>query len=273
MTQRRRRKQLADAVKIDQNWSLVVDEFQCSGGVTYHRDYDAVEKVGPGERQRYAGECSVDHKALVTEGAAIKDAARYVLRAHATKSIIGWVATGNAIKVIDVKLDELREKAADFNERSARAGCARRVYIEWAVLPFEINNASVARQLARTVRTVCQDLIDTIRAGDVDGLDKVFLRTKNLGELSPSFFLEDAITYAVECAKRARTALKKAARETGIKLPPKRQEKSYEAANKKLKAALRPLAAKLDLEEIEACIGNWTDRHTLKAANDAAEAA
>jgi plasmid stabilization system protein ParE len=270
---RRHRKPTAKAVKVDQSWIAILDDFGAGGGISYIREYDDPERVGPGEKQDYRGQKVIDHKKLVAEGSQIKDAARYVLRAHATKTrVLGWVATANAAKVIDVKLAELQEKAADFNERSAHAGCECRVYVEWTPLPFEINQPSVARQLGRTVRTVCQDLLDTIRAGDVNGLDKVFLRTKNLGELAPSFFLEDSITFMVECAKRHRTTLKAAAQETGIKLPPKKSPK-YKAANKKLKAKLRPIAAKLDLDDIENCIGNWTDRAAQKAADAVVEAA
>jgi len=192
-------------------------------------------------------EKQVDHKIFVRDGNNLKQSAlKCVLRNHCASTQFGWVADPAALPALTEAYERLDRQARAFNQSAALAGSAVRVSIGF--VPFEISadNSAAAEYIARTVREVCRDLFDALRAGQRGDLANLFRRAKNLDQLSTGAG-QLAIVDALECARDARTKLNQTAREHKTAAP--------EAQARELAA----MGAALDLDAIEVCIDSFTD--------------
>ncbi len=231
---------------------LVIDKSGATGGVTYDRttaeDTGEVVNHGDGEAKRFTTVKKVDHKSLVAESDQYVQSARYLLRCQAVNSDLGWIASADALGRIhngwtDARdkahsgADHLQAQAREFNRRAACSQSARRVSISIVAIKLEIDNAEAAEHIASTVRKVCEDFARELRAGNVDKLGPIFLRSKNLDQLGmgPT---KATIEFALECARDARSELRKA---------------------KKAGNDLATAGAALDLESLEGCAAQFSD--------------
>ena len=233
---------------------LVQDISSASGGITYQRNKDARQEAGEGYEQDIRTHKKVDHEALIADSEELIQRARYVLRANAANTVIGWITDGVGLKRIREGfetsrgdfypgINHLEQLAAQLNDKAKRAGSARRCRVAIVPIALSIDNEAAAAEIARTVRDICKEMYEVCRAGDPDGLQRILLRAKNLERLATGM-QQDAIVFAVECARAARKELRKA-----IKGQP---DKAHERL-------LSQCGASLNLEEIEACIGMFSE--------------
>lgn len=197
---------------------IIIDTSRTRGGVTYVRDYEKQRKQGRGHKVTIRTVKQIDNAKLVAETDALVQSARYVLRKHCAKTSLGWFARAGVLADIEAEFAELRYQAQEANERAQVAGSARRVQIGYVPLVLDFGLPGAAEEIRRTIAELCQDFVDTLRAGDVTGLGKLFIRAKNLEQLAigPG---RAVIIRAIENAKEARSELRTALR---TKLPPAR---------------------------------------------------
>lgn len=243
---------------------LILDKSSATGGVHYHHKSESARKPvnsGAGYKQDYARTKVVDHVALVAESDSYVQSARYILRCNATNTELGWVASPAAWARIQngwtdergkehTGIKHLIAQARSFNQRAARSGSQRRVSVSLVDIELGIDNKAAAQHIAATVRGVCEDFVRELRAGNVDKLAPIFLRSKNLEELGVGDH-RAVIEYAIENAREARTELRKA---------------------KKAGDDMATAGAALDLESLEGCaaiFGDWS----IDALQDDTEAA
>ncbi len=231
---------------------LVIDKSSATGGVRYDRtpaeDTGAYVNSGDGEEKQFTTIKRVDHSALVNESDQYVQSARYILRCNAVNTELGWIVSAKALKRINegwkdargkthTGVNHLQEQARDFNHRAACSRSERRVSISIVSIKLEVNNAEAAMHIAATVRGVCEDLARELRAGNVDKLGPVFLRSKNLEQLGTGP-MRATIEFAIECAREARAELRKAKKD-GIEL--------------------QYIGEALDLEALEGCAAQFSD--------------
>lgn len=235
---------MQNRLTIKPNGYVILDVSTALGGVTYDRTHGDEHPIGSdGSEREIHTVKTIDHKAMVKIGDSLVQAARYALRCHATNTTLGWFCDRDSLAALRDAFDKLAEQATEFNMNAAVAGSARRVRIRMIPVKIEIDNAEAAAEIAKTVRDVCTDLIDALRAGAVDRLAPVFLRAKNLEKLGTGM-QRDSIVFAIENAKAARTALRQVGKDNGD---------------------VARAGSDLDLEALEACVGMFAEIPTLYA--------
>jgi hypothetical protein len=236
---------------------LVIPEHTCKGGVTYGRKKDNKRKKGDGYSQDIHSRKTVDHEEIIDRSDKIREAARYILRVCAVKTAIGWIADSDGLRRIRDGFTArgvdgerhypgyvtLAQRAADCNRDARRLGSERRVHVDFVELDIRVDNERAAKAIARTVRETCEELLTACKAGDAKGAQTVLNRTKNLEKLAVGF-QRQSIVFAIDCAKDCIGQLKKA-----IKGEPKSQHERL----------LKKAAKSLDVDAIEACLGNFAD--------------
>lgn len=237
---------------------VIIPEITARGGISYNREKEARRKKGDGYRQDIHSRKTVDHEEIVDRADKIRETARYVLRANATKTAIGWVADAEGLRKIHDGFTArgskgkqrhypgfvtLAERAATLNRGAVRAGSERRVQVSYVELDIQLDNERAARAIARTVRENCESLMTACRTGKPSEIQTALNRCKNMDRLAVGF-QKTSIQFAIDCAKRAREDLRKVCKDA-----PKSQHLRL-----MVKAAKR-----LDLDEIEACVGNFAD--------------
>ncbi len=192
-----------------QSGYIIIDTSTAVGGITYTRKQIKQRKQGKGQVVTIHSVKRVDHKQLVRSSDAIVQAARYALRCRATNTQLGWFARGEQLDGIRHAFADLRIQATTINIRAERIGSKRRVRIGFVPLKLDISLPEALEEMQRTVTDLLTALLTTLRAGDVKGLPKLFLRTKNLDQLVARSH-RDMIVFAIENARVARGELNKA---------------------------------------------------------------
>lgn len=216
---------------------IVINTSKVSGGVHYDRQYAKKRREGNGHRREFVTVKRVDHTKLVEESDQLYQIARHVIRSRAANTEIGFYADEDTLRTIQIEMASLREQAEKFNRRAKRAGCARRMHVGLVPVKLEIDNVAAAQEIARTIRQTCDDFIQAIRAGDPDEITKALNRARNFEQLATGM-QRDSVIWAIECAKEARSELRKV----------KRDGRSVKKA-----------ARTWDIEPIEACAGMFAD--------------
>lgn len=240
---------------------LVIPEHTCKGGVTYGRKKDSKRKKGDGYSQDIHSRKVVDHEEIIDRSDKIREAARYILRVNAVKTAIGWVADSDGLRRIRDGFTArgaggeerhypgyitLAQRAAECNRDAAKVGSERRVHVDYVELDIRVDNERAAKAIARTVREACEELLTACRAADIKTAQNVLNRAKNMERLAVGF-QRQSIVFAIDCAKDCLSQLKKS-----IKGEPESQHEKL----------LKKAAKGLDLDPIEACVGNFADWDT-----------
>jgi len=261
---------------------LIHDCSHVSGGISYARERGTPEcpscgaqlAAGSADDGQLCPQCGgaalqttittekqVDHKIFVKDSNNLKQSAlKCVLRNHCALTQFGWVCDAGQLPALIEAYRDLDRQARSLNESAALAGSAVRVSIGF--VPFEISadNVAAAEYIARTVREVCADLLDALRAGQRTDLANLFRRAKNLDRLATGAG-QLAIVDALECARDARVRLNRTARE----------HKTLEGDA--LARKLADAGAALDLDAIEICIDAFLDLGLGPVDLDGAEVA
>lgn len=187
---------------------IVLDLSTATGGVSYTRTQRKRRKAGKGVKENVRTVKRVDHKQLVRDSDALVQAARYVLRCYAANTSLGWFAHADHLPTIEAEFEALEREARALNHRAAQEKSDRRVKIGYAALPADPTNPRVAYELERTVAELFAEIRHTLRSGDITGLNKLFLRAKNIEYLTRGD--QDAILFAIAEAKEARRTLRRA---------------------------------------------------------------
>jgi hypothetical protein len=219
------------------------DLSSAKGGITYHREHGHETPINAGEgyRQEINSVKKVDHEAIVKEGQALANQSRGVIRRYATDTEAGWYVSRADMVHVREQMDDLQPLADAFNAKARAAYSDCRVRVGCIAFPLEIDNYAAAKEIARTVREVCEDLIQVLKAADFKNMTSVFGRCRHLEQLGTGM-QRDSIVFAIDEAKAARKALKKAKRDG---------EDSKE------------VAMKLDLEMLESCVGMFSEMTTF----------
>ncbi len=237
---------------------VIIPEITARGGVSYNRSKAEREQVGDGYEQDIHSRKTVDHEEIVGRADKIRETARYVLKANAVKTAIGWVADAEGLRKIRDGFTArgtkgttrsypgfviLAERAADLNADAAHANSERRVQVSYVELDIQLDNERAARAIARTVRENCETLMVACQSGKPSEIQTALNKCKNMDRLAVGF-QRTSIQFAIDCAKRAREDLRAACKG--------KEKSSHERLMVKA-------AKSVDLDEIEACIGNFAD--------------
>lgn len=209
MARRNRKLSKAGPIKINlkSGW-VFMDASTANGGVHHKRTEIDQHREGDGLVKVWQTEKVVDHEEMVKRVDALPKRVDYILRKHCSRVGRFYFADEAQFEKVMGDIAELKQQAALVNREASQAGCARRAHI--SLIPAEINLAheAAAREVAHTIQTTLQDLLDVIQAGDIGRpFERVMLRAKNLDKLAVGICAE-SIKFAIEEAKDAKKAIR-----------------------------------------------------------------
>ncbi len=221
---------------------IVINTSEVWGGVSYDRTLVKESERGPRVKRRIQTVMIVDNKKLVARGDKLYQDARHVIRARAASTAVGFICDDKVLKGIEAAMEVMANQADGFNSRAHRAGSNRRVHVGMVATDLSTSNSAAAREIARTVRNIFSEMIDTLHAGDANGLAKTLTRARNL-ELVAKGRWRALIVAALENAKVARSHLRDA---------------------KKAKKSLTHVGRRLDLSDLEKCVEAFSSDTALR---------
>lgn len=232
---------------------LIIDASRVSGGITHKREKSGQTPIGDGHTEEIHTVKVVDHDQIIRESNRLVVAARYVIRALAVQTPIGFVADEGTWRLIQYGytgrsgpqpgLVSLQLSAEALNREARAVGSARRTDIGAVALRLEIDNEAAAREIASTLRTRLAALHTACQSGDLTEIGAEIRAAKNLPSLVVGVF-SDSIEYAIDCARDLRKEIRRA-----LKGQP-------DAARGRIAA---DVAAEYDLGPIASAEGLFTD--------------
>lgn len=188
---------------------VISDLSRATGGVSYQRQHTSTEHNGEALTTNFETVKHVDNLALVTEGNQILSQARYALRRYATPTPIGHVATEAQLILLRAEMDDLADKAANYNTRAAAVGSLHRVRAAICPIKIDLDNESAAIEIAATVGSTLMDVLGYLQAGDFKRLRGLLdTKARNLHRLVVGL-LADSVRDALDAARLGRSVIAK----------------------------------------------------------------
>jgi hypothetical protein len=178
---------------------MVRDLSSASGGVHYERKKSAPKTInrGNGSQQEIRTTKTVDHAEAVKAIDALVKHADYICRTICANTAFGWFVDDIGLRKLYAEFETLEAEAKKLNRAAAQVGCERRAHLSIVAAKLELSTPHAAREIARTIRNVLNDILIALRSGQVkkqtdddgnvtvrDELHAPLLRARNLDKLA-----------------------------------------------------------------------------------------